>query len=127
MIIYPMKTVKIINLNLPSQVVTVQLCDKFISKLRGLMFKKSIAPYFGLLFTDSSESRLNTAIHMFFMNFDIAVIWLNKDFFVVDKALAKKWRPFYMPNIAAQYTLELHVDRFPEFSVGDQLKVSDEE
>lgn len=127
MIIYPMKTVKIINLSHQSLTINAQVCDKFIPKLLGLMFKKTIDPKFGLFFKETSETRVNTAIHMFFMNFDITVLWLSKDFIVVDKAWAKKWHPFYAPKSPAQYTLELHVDRFNNFFIGDQLKVVNED
>ena len=121
-----MKSVKIINTNNPSVQISSQVCDKFITKLMGLMFRKKIDPYFGLLFIESTESRLITSIHMFFMFFDITVLWLNKDFVVVDKALAKKWRPFYAPRHPAQYTLELHANRFVDYSIGDKLQVSNE-
>lgn len=120
-----MKSVKIINTSNPIVQITAQVCDKFITKLMGLMFKKDINPNFGLFFKESSESRVDTSIHMFFMNFDISVIWLNKDYIVVDKALAKKWRPFYAPHHPAQYTLELHRDRLADFAIGDTLEVSD--
>lgn len=122
-----MKTVKIINLNHPSLMINAQVCDTFKQKLFGLMFKRKIDPKFGLLFKETSETRLNTAIHMFFMNFDITVLWLNNEIVVVDKALAKKWHPFYMPKTPAKYTLELHVDRFNDFNIGDQLKVVHED
>lgn len=120
-----MKSVKIINIRNPKVHITAQVCDKFISKLMGLMFRKGINPYFGLLFKETSESRINTSIHMFFMRFDICVLWLNKDYIVIDKTLAKIWRPFYASKHPAQYTLELHPDRLADFSIGDALEVSD--
>ena len=120
-----MKTVKIINSRNPKVLITAQVCDKFITKLMGLMFRKEINPDFGLLFKETSESRVNTSIHMFFMRFDISVLWLNKDYLVVDKTLAKKWRPFYAPKHPAQYTLELHPDRLADFTIGDPLEVLD--
>lgn len=121
-----MKSVKIINSNNPSVQITAHVCDKFITKLMGLMFRKEINPYFGLLFKESSESRVNTSIHMFFMRFDITVLWLNRDHIVVDKTMAKKWRPFYASKHPAQYTLELHADRLLDYSIGDFLEVSNE-
>jgi uncharacterized membrane protein (UPF0127 family) len=62
---------------------------------------------------------------MFFVNFNLTVLWLNKDRMVVDKVLAKKWRPFYFPKRPAQYVLELHESMFSEFQVGDKLIFSD--
>lgn len=102
---------------------TAGVCDTFFTKFSGLMFRKKIHPYYGLLFSETTESRLNTSIHMFFMNFDITVLWLNRDYSIVDIALAKKWHPVYISKAPAQYTLELHVDRFSDYSIGDQLQV----
>lgn len=120
-----MKSVKIINTSNPKVHVTAQVCDKFITKFLGLMFRKEINPFFGLLFKETSESRVNTSIHMFFMRFDISVLWLNSDYVVIDKTLAKKWRPFYASKHPAQFTLELHPDRLTDFSIGDVLEVVD--
>lgn len=118
-----MKTVKIIRSSQPEICLTIAKCDSFYSKLAGLMFRREIAPFFGLLFSDSRESRLNSAIHMFFMNFDIAVLWLNKDFVIIDKVLARRWHVYYAPHLPAQFTVELHPDRFEDFVIGDQLRV----
>ena len=118
-----MKSVKIIKSGFQQVTVTAGVCDTFFTKFSGLMFRKNIDPYYGLLFFETSESRLNTSIHMFFMNFDITVLWLNRDYSIVDIALAKKWHPVYISKAPAQYTLELHVDRFSDYSIGDQLQV----
>ncbi len=118
-----MKTVKIIKSGLPQVTVTAGVCDTFLTKFSGLMFRKKIDPYYGLLFSETSESRLNTSIHMFFMNFDITVLWLDKNFSIVDIASAKKWHPAYISRAPAQYTLELHFDRFSDYKIGDQLQV----
>jgi hypothetical protein len=118
-----MKSVKIIKSGFPQVTVTAGVCDTFFTKFSGLMFRKKIHPYYGLLFSETTESRLNTSIHMFFMNFDITVLWLNRDYSIVDIALAKKWHPVYISKAPAQYTLELHVDRFSDYSIGDQLQV----
>ena len=68
-----------------------------------------------------TEDRVNAAIHMFFMNFDITVVWMDKNLKVVDIVLARKWRPAYMPSQAARYVLELHANQFNRFQVGDQV------
>ncbi len=65
--------------------------------------------------------RVDAAIHMFFMNFDIAVIWADESLRVVDAQLARRWRPAYAPAKAAKYVLETHPDRLGEFAAGDQL------
>jgi len=78
------------------------------------MFAPSINPNEGLLFRENGESRIDSSIHMLFMNFDIAVIWMDRDFQVVDAKLAKRWRLAYVPA-AAQFTLETHPDQLKTF------------
>ncbi len=118
-----MKTVKIIKYASPQVTITAGVCNNFFTKFSGLMFRQKIDPFFGLLFSEPTESRINTSIHMFFVNFDITVLWLDKKYRIVDVALAKKWHPIYVSKAPAQYTLELHSDRFSDYSIGDQLQV----
>lgn len=99
-------------------------CKSFFCRLKGLMFQKSITRDFGLLLAENSESKINSAIHMFFMNFDIAVVWMDKNFCVVDVTIAKKGRPFYAPKRPAQYTLEIAKENWDQFHSGDQIKVT---
>jgi uncharacterized membrane protein (UPF0127 family) len=88
------------------------------------MFSKELDLDRGIILVDREESRLNSSIHMLFMNFDILVLWLDKNLVVVDKVLAKKWKPAYLPKLPAQYILELHRSKFADFLVGDQLILS---
>ena len=116
-----MKTVKLSPLSSPDRAVTVRYCNTFFSRLRGLMFTQELPGDGGILLADRGESRANAAIHMFFMNYDITVLWLDKDRVIVDKALAKRWRPFYMPQQPAQYVVELHRDRYDDYAIGEEL------
>ena len=43
---------------------------------------------------------------MMFMWIDLAVIWINSDFKVVDRVLARRWKLAYFPKCAARYVLE---------------------
>lgn len=65
--------------------------------------------------------RLDASIHMFFMSFDIAVVWADAQLKVVDVQLARRWRPAYFPSAAAKYVLEIHTDRLNDFHPNDQL------
>ena len=85
------------------------------------MFTSTLPDDSGILLAGKAESRLNTAIHMFFMRFDITVLWLDKNQTVVDKALAKRWRPLYIPKRPAQYVVELHRDRYDDYTIGDKI------
>ena len=100
-------------------------CDTFFRKLIGLMFSKELPLDEGIILVEQTESRLNTSIHMLFMNYDITVLWLDKNMNIVDKALAKRWRPMYVPKKPAKYVIELNQACFSKFSIGDQLIFSD--
>jgi uncharacterized membrane protein (UPF0127 family) len=101
-------------------------CDSFRCRLRGLMFRRRLGPEEGLLLVEARDSRLDTAIHMLFVSFDLAVFWINSEMTVVDKVLARSWHPAYAPRTAARYTLELHAGRFGDYELGDQVEFSHE-
>lgn len=121
-----MKTIQIINNTQPEVKLTVNWCSSFLSKLKGLMFVKSLPDNTGIILVDSGESRINTAIHMLFMNFDITTVWINKTHKVVDVVFAKKWHLSYFPKKAAQYVLEINTSHIDDFKIGDQLTFSNE-
>lgn len=118
-----MKTIHLENKNqpLPSPLQALY-CDSFLCRLRGLMFRSSLAPDKGLLLVEARESRLETAIHMLFVFMDLAVIWINSEKVVVDTVLARAWRPAYTPHQPARYILEIHPDRLNEFKIGDRVE-----
>jgi uncharacterized membrane protein (UPF0127 family) len=117
-----MRQVLLQNQSKPGQApITTRYCDSFLCRFRGLMLARSIAPREGLLMVQPSATRTDAAIHMLFMNFDIAVVWADDDLRVVDLCLARRWRPAYVPAAAARYVIELHPDRLGDFTPGDQL------
>ena len=99
----------------------VRWCKSFGCKFLGLMLRRELAEDEGLLLVESHESRSSAAIHMLFMLFPIAVIWLDDEFRVVDKVLARPWRLAYVPTQPARYTLEAHPDLLDKIEVGDLL------
>ncbi len=100
----------------------VGLCDSFACRLRGLMFRPSLDNDDGLLLVEGRDSRFDTSIHMFFVPFDIAVFWINSDLNVVDKVIAKSWRPAYAPSKPARYILEVHPEHWGDYEVGDKVE-----
>jgi len=122
-----MKIIKIRNSSSPFSVVNVKYCDTFLSKLIGFMFSPEREHDYGLLLVEKNENRINSSIHMLFMNFDLTVLWLDKQMVVVDKVLARKWVPVYSPKIPAQYVLELHHSKFSDYSIGDKLIMLNED
>ncbi len=103
--------------------VQVRLCDTFLCRLRGLTFRRSLPEDEGLLFVEDKESRLGTAIHMFFVFFPIAVIWLADDGTVVDACLAKPFRPYYAPRAPARYFLEATPSLLQQVHLGEKLLI----
>jgi uncharacterized membrane protein (UPF0127 family) len=96
-------------------------CQSYWCRLRGLMFRRDLPEDEGLLFVYGKESRLDTSIHMFFMAFAIATVWLDKEGRVVDKVLAKPWRPAYASSKPAQYIIEARPSLLQRVAVGDRL------
>ncbi len=101
----------------------VTCMENFFSRLKGLMFTKQISNNQGALFINKNENVLDSSIHMLFMNFDIAVIWLDNSNVIVDKKIAKKWKLLYYPKSKASKILETHIENFDEFQIGDQIIV----
>jgi uncharacterized protein len=116
-----MTTLLIKNSSKPTLSIQTKIADSFFSKLRGLMFTQKLEENTGLLLSDRFESKVNSSIHMLFMNFDLCVVWLDKNLLVVDVKIAKKWRPAYFSRAAAQHVLETGVTHINDFSIGDQL------
>ena len=100
----------------------VKNCTSFTCRLRGLTFRRSLSENEGLLLVGSQESRVDSAIHMFFVFFSIAVIWLDRELTVVDVRLARPFAPIYVPGARAQYVLEGPPQIMDQVSVGDKLR-----
>jgi len=90
------------------------------------MFVPALEKNTGIILVEKSESKLNTAIHMLFMNFDITTVWIDSANKVVDICLAKKWHLSYFPKEPAQYVLETHADHLQDFHIGDQINFLNE-
>ena len=98
-------------------------CASFFCRLRGLMFRARLDPQDGLLLVQPRDSRTDASIHMFFVPFDLYVVWINSSLVVVDTVLARAWRPAYFPKGPARYTLEIHPDRQGDFAPGDKVSI----
>jgi len=115
-----MKYIKIVNqTHPPSKPILAKYCQSFLCQLRGLMFTKGLPENHGLLLVQSSDSRLNSSIHMMFMWMDLAVIWISSEYSVVDLVLARRWKLAYLPKRAAKYVLETDVSHLSDFNIGD--------
>ena len=100
----------------------IKFCDTFLTQLRGLTLRAPISRDEGLLLAGTRDSRLDSSIHMLFVSFDLTVVWIDSDMKVVDKVIAKSWRPAYFSKEAAKYVLEIHPDRWDDFQIGDVVQ-----
>ena len=103
----------------------IKYCDTFLTQLRGLTFCSRLALDEGLLLVGTRDSRLDSSIHMLFVSFDLTVIWINSDMQVVDKIIAKSWRPAYFSKQPARYVLEIHPERWGDYEIGDTVQFKD--
>lgn len=117
-----MKNVAVINQNRPlTSKLLAGYCSSFRCRLRGLTFRKSLPPDWGLLLVQSQESRADAAIHMFFVFINLGIVWIDDLGIVVDRCVAKKWVTIKAPKTPARYILEIVPDRLDEFQIGDQI------
>jgi uncharacterized membrane protein (UPF0127 family) len=96
-------------------------CTSFLSRFLGLMFRSHLREGEALILVEAHDSRSATSIHMFFVPFAIATVWINSVGQVVDKVKALPWRPFYAPRSPARYVLETHPEFLEKVSLGDEL------
>ena len=97
-------------------------CDGFSGKLRGFTFRKELGESDGLVLVEKSDNRVNTAIHMLFVSFDLGVIWVNDAGEVVDTVVAKPWKLSYVPQAPCRYVIEGHPKRLQGVEVGDHIE-----
>jgi len=95
--------------------------DTFLSRLRGLMFRRQLGVDQGLLLMGHTENRAEAAIHMFFVFFSIGVVWLDRENRVIDQVVARPFRPYYAPRRPAIGILECHPTCLGQVDVGDRL------
>ena len=97
-------------------------CDSFASKLRGFTFRSALEPGEGLVLVDKGDSKMNAAIHMLFVPFDLGVIWVNDAGVIVDTVLAKPWRLSYTPQAAARYVIETEPAKLGDIQIGEHIR-----
>jgi hypothetical protein len=91
----------------------------------GLQFARRPGPMTGLLFVTGGDNRTQTAIHMFFVFYNIGVVWVNSAGEVVDTRLARPFRPYYAPRRPAQYFIEAAPDVLERVQVGQRVQFID--
>ena len=100
-------------------------CASFGLRLRGLMFRPRLQPDEALILVEARDSRASATIHMFFVPYTIATVWINGAGQIVDKAAALPWRPYYAPRSPARYILETHPEFLERVQIGDEVDFED--
>jgi len=100
----------------------IKWCTTFLTRGLGLMFHPALKEEEAYVFVEGRESRSLTTIHMLFVFFPLAVIWLDSSKRVVDTALARPFHPYYAPNSPARYYVESHPATLQRVHVGDRLE-----
>ena len=96
-------------------------CDDFLSRMRGFTFRRSLKAGEGLVLVEGSDSRVNSGITMLFCFIDLGIIWVNSAGEVVDKVIARPWRPSYLPQAPARYAIEADPDVIQSVQIGDRI------
>ena len=96
--------------------------ERFAARLRGLMFRRRLGADEGLLLVGQRESRIDAAIHMFFVFFPIGVLWLDNQNRVVDRVVARPFRPVYVPRAPAVGVLECQPEVLEKVAIGDTIR-----
>ena len=101
-------------------------CTSVWCHFKGLQLAPRLPDDEGILFVTKSEGRAHTSIHMFFVFFSIAVVWLDASGTVVDRKLAKPWRVAYAPSVPAQFFIEANPSLLDRVEVGDRLRFDEQ-
>jgi hypothetical protein len=57
----------------------VRVCRSFFSRFLGLMLRRRLGPEQGALLVMTTTSRIDSAIHMLFVFFPLAIFWLDEE------------------------------------------------
>jgi len=113
------------NITKKSEIKNVEIADSFLSKIKGLMFKKKGRLLLKFYFQDYHK------IWMLFMKFSIGLVFIDKNKKIIDiienaKPITfnpKTWK-IYGPKKKCKYILEVEsgLVKSKKFVAGDQLR-----
>src|SRR5688572_25401463 len=96
-------------------------CSSRASRLRGLQYRRRLDPGEALILVKHHDSIVNSSIHMLWVFFPIAAVWINSQGRVTCARLARPWRPYYASPEPARYVLEAAPELLERVKVGDEL------
>jgi uncharacterized membrane protein (UPF0127 family) len=88
-------------------------------RLVGLQFHRPLHSGEAIILVGKKDSVTNSSIHMFFVFFPIAAVWVNAIGQVTSVQLAKPWRPYYASPDPACFVLETTPDFLSCIQIGD--------
>ncbi len=116
------------QVEISGNIVKAEAADTTAKRMEGLMFKKTLPQNQGMIFIFDKEG--HPGIWMMGMSFPIDIIWINKDFEIVDIAENAKpciiSCPVHVPEKKSVYVLEVNSGFVKEnnISVGDVVRIS---
>ena len=96
----------------------VFIADTFLNRFLGYMFRKT--PHHQVLLIKPCNS-----IHTFFMNFDIDVLFINKDMEVIKKVNSLGHRKIIMPVAGAVAVIEAEAGAFKNIEIGEKVEIEE--
>jgi uncharacterized membrane protein (UPF0127 family) len=94
-------------------------CDSYFCKLRGFQFRRSREPGETLILVYHMDQSIT--IHMFFVFFPLALVWVDSRGIVTHAQLAKPWRPYYSSPDLSRYVIETAPEFLTQIEVGDEV------
>jgi len=93
-------------------------------KTFGLRFSKELEDKEALILVNKKPTRINSTIDMFFVFFNLDILWLDENYKVVD--IKRNVKPFTikMPREKASYVIEMRENTTKNIKIGDKLELS---
>ncbi len=89
--------------------------------LRGLQFRTRLGSGEALILAKKTDSIASSSIHMLFVFFPIAAVWVNTQGKVTHAQLAKPWRLYYASPEPASYVIETTPEFLNKVAIGDEV------
>ncbi len=94
-------------------------------KSRGLMLANKKKCQKGMLFEflKDTQTRFGASITMFMCFYPLDVVFIDKNFEIVDKVTIKPFKWNYTPKKFCQYVVEVYKSGFSNLKIGDKVKI----
>lgn len=96
-------------------------CNSRLCRLRGLQFRTRLGSGEALILAKKTDSIASSSIHMLFVFFPIAAVWVNTQGKVTSAQLAKPWRLYYASPEPASYVIETTPEFLNKVSIGNEV------